>query len=172
MNDNKSGAKLFLCATPIGNLGDITLRAIETLRAADKIYCEDTRNTLKLLNALEIKKPLESCHEHNEQQRAKEIAAEVRGGMTVAFVSDAGMPGVSDPGSRLVREFIREGLPFEVLPGASAMVTAWVASGLPTESLHFIGFLPRSGKERTEAIERLVTERATCVLYELSLIHI
>ena len=147
MNDNKSGAKLFLCATPIGNLGDITLRAIETLRAADKIYCEDTRNTLKLLNALEIKKPLESCHEHNEQQRAKEIAAEVRGGMTVAFVSDAG-------------------LPFEVLPGASAMVTAWVASGLPTESLHFIGFLPRSGKERTEAIERLVTERATCVLYE------
>lgn len=163
---DKIEAKLYLCATPIGNLGDITYRAAETLGKVDRIYCEDTRNTLKLLNALGVKKPLESCHEHNEQQRAAGIASEVRGGMAVAFVSDAGMPGVSDPGSRLVREFIREKLPFEVLPGASAMVTAWVASGLPTDSLYFIGFLPRSGRERTEAVERLISSRATAVLYE------
>ena len=166
MSDNRIEAKLYLCATPIGNLGDITFRAAETLGKVGKIYCEDTRNTLKLLNALGIKKPLESCHEHNEQQRAAEIADEVRGGMAVAFVSDAGMPGVSDPGSRLVREFIRRQLPFEVLPGASAAVTAWVASGLSTESLYFIGFLPRSGRERTEAVERLVSSRATSALYE------
>ena len=164
--NNEISPKLYLCATPIGNLSDVTFRVAETLKAVEKIYCEDTRNTVKLLNALDIKKPLESCHEHNERQRAEQIAEEVASGKAVAFVSDAGMPGVSDPGTRLVQTFIEKGLPFEVLPGASAMVTAWVVSGLPTEKLYFIGFLPRSGAERTEAIEKLLASDATAVLYE------
>ncbi|MBR6006546.1 MAG: 16S rRNA (cytidine(1402)-2'-O)-methyltransferase [Clostridia bacterium] len=164
--NNEILPKLYLCGTPIGNLGDITFRAAETLRKVEKIYCEDTRNTMKLLSALDIKKPLESCHEHNERQRAAQIAAEVRSGKAVAFVSDAGMPGVSDPGSRLVSEFIREGLPFEVVPGPSAVLTAWVASGLPTERLYFVGFLPRTGAERTEAIARIIRSDATSAVYE------
>lgn len=158
--------KLYLCATPIGNLGDVTLRVIETLRGVDKIYCEDTRNTLKLLNALEIKKPLESCHEHNEKLKADRIAEEVRGGASVAFVSDAGMPGISDPGAALVERFIAEGLPYCVLPGASAAVTALVMSGFDTGGMYFVGFLPRSGRERAAAIERVVLSRATAVIYE------
>ena len=168
MNNNELLPKLYLCATPIGNLGDVTLRVLKTLEGADRIYCEDTRNTQKLLNALGIRKqnPLISCHEHTEQRSAAAIANDVRSGRAVAFVSDAGRPGVSDPGSRLVREFIREGLPFEVLPGANAMVTAWVASGLPTERLYFIGFLPRTGSERTEAIGRAIRSDATVALYE------
>ena len=161
-----SDARLYLCATPIGNLGDITYRTVETLRSVSAIYCEDTRNTLKLLNHLEIKKPVYSCHEHNEMQRAKEICGIVREGRAVAFVSDAGMPGVSDPGARLIAEFIAEGLPFEVLPGASAMVNAWLMSGLPTDKLFFRGFLPRDGRERTDAIEELRTVPATSVIYE------
>jgi probable S-adenosylmethionine-dependent methyltransferase, YraL family len=164
--NNEIQPKLYLCATPIGNLSDVTDRVRNTLAAVEKIYCEDTRNTVKLLNALAVKKPLESCHEHNEQQRAGQIAEEVSGGKAVAFVSDAGMPGVSDPGSRLIAEFIKRGLPFEVLPGASAMVTAWVMSGLPTEKLYFAGFLPRSGAERTDAIEKLLAADATAAIYE------
>ena len=164
--NNEISPKLYLCATPIGNLSDVTERVRETLAAVEKIYCEDTRNTVKLLNALGIKKPLESCHEHNEQQRGGQIAEEVAGGKAVAFVSDAGMPGVSDPGSRLIAEFIKKGLPFEVLPGACAMVTAWVMSGLPTEKLSFAGFLPRSGAERAAAIEKILATDATAALYE------
>ena len=163
---SKTEAKLYLCPTPIGNLGDITMRTAATLAAADAVYCEDTRNTLRLLNALGIKKPLFSCHEHTEQRTAAAIIAEVRSGKAIAFVSDAGMPGVSDPGARLVRECIRAGVPFEVLPGASAMVTAWVASGLDTESLLFMGFLPRGGAERAEAIARALRSEATVCLYE------
>lgn len=161
-------AKLYLCATPIGNLGDITRRAERVLMNAERIYCEDTRNTLKLLNALGIRpgQPLRSCHEHNEQRAAAEIAELVRKGGSAAFVSDAGMPGVSDPGSRLVAEFIREGLPFEVLPGASAMVTAWVASGLSTEGLLFLGFLPRTGPERAKMIDAAAKSEVTAMLYE------
>ncbi|MBR4436064.1 MAG: 16S rRNA (cytidine(1402)-2'-O)-methyltransferase [Clostridia bacterium] len=163
---NGIGNKLYLCATPIGNLGDITLRAVETLKGVDKIYCEDTRNTLKLLNALDIKKPLESCHEHNEKLRADRIAAEVRGGMSVAFVSDAGMPGVSDPGAALIEKFIAEGLPYCVLPGASAAITAFVMSGLDTDEMYFVGFLPRSGRERAQKLNRVIRSTATTVIYE------
>ena len=159
-------AKLYLCATPIGNLGDITLRTLETLKAVKRIYCEDTRNTLRLLNALGIKKPLESCHEHNEKSRADRIADEVAAGDAVAFVSDAGMPGVSDPGAELIKAFIERGLPFEVQPGASAMTTAWIMSGLDTKGLLFLGFLPRSGAERAAALERIVRSETTVALYE------
>ncbi|MFR7609332.1 MAG: 16S rRNA (cytidine(1402)-2'-O)-methyltransferase [Christensenellaceae bacterium] len=166
MENKKIPAKLYLCATPIGNLEDITLRCLRILRGAAAVYCEDTRNTLKLMNHFEIKKTLISCHEHNEEQRANEIAERVRGGEAIAFVSDAGMPGVSDPGSRLVRFFVENNLPFEVLPGANAVLTAWVMSGLPTESLYFCGFIPRSGAERSEAVERIKNSEATVVLYE------
>lgn len=157
---------LYLCATPIGNLGDITLRTLETLSRVKRIYCEDTRNTLKLLNAYGIKKPLESCHEHNEKSRAERIAAEVRAGDAVAFVSDAGMPGVSDPGAELINKFVEQGLPFVLQPGASAMTTAWIMSGLPTKSLLFLGFLPRSGAERAEALERIAKSADTVLIYE------
>ena len=166
MENKKIPAKLYLCATPIGNLEDITLRCLRILRGAAAVYCEDTRNTLKLMNHFEIKKTLISCHEHNEEQRANEIAERVRGGEAIAFVSDAGMPGVSDPGSRLVRFFVENNLPFEVLPGANAVLTAWVMSGLPTESLYFCGFIPRSSAERSEAVERIKNSEATVVLYE------
>ena len=166
MENKKIPAKLYLCATPIGNLEDITLRCLRILRGAAAVYCEDTRNTLKLMNHFEIKKTLISCHEHNEEQRANEIAERVRGGEAIAFVSDAGMPGVSDPGSRLVRFFVENNLPFELLPGANAALTAWVMSGLPTESLYFCGFIPRSGAERSEAVERIKNSEATVVLYE------
>lgn len=165
-NASSLAPKLYLCATPIGNLGDITLRTLETLAAVDRIYCEDTRNTLRLLNAYGLKKPLESCHEHNEKSRAERIAAEVRDGAAVAFVSDAGMPGVSDPGAELIKKFIELGLPFELQPGASAMTTAWVMSGLPTKSLLFLGFLPRSGAERAEALERIAKSEDTLLIYE------
>lgn len=158
--------KLYLCATPIGNLGDTTIRTLETLCGVKRIYCEDTRNTLKLLNAFGIKKPLESCHEHNEKSRAERIADEVRAGEAVAFVSDAGMPGVSDPGAELIKRFIELGLPFEVQPGASAMTTAWIMSGLDTKSLLFLGFLPRSGAERTAALERIAASAGTVCIYE------
>ena len=158
--------KLYLCATPIGNLGDITVRTLETLKGVKRIYCEDTRNTIKLLNAFGIKKPLESCHEHNEKGRAERIADEVRAGDAVAFVSDAGMPGVSDPGAELIKRFIELGLPFEVLPGASAMTTAWIISGMDTKSFVFHGFLPRSGAERTEALERIAKSSETACVYE------
>ena len=166
MENKKIPAKLYLCATPIGNLEDITLRCLRILRGAAAVYCEDTRNTLKLMNHFEIKKTLISCHEHNEEQRANEIAERVRGGEAIAFVSDAGMPGVSDPGSRLVRFFVENDLPFEVLPGANAVLTAWVMSGLPTESLYFCGFIPRSGAER------LFFMKAHIVLLQLLLIFL
>lgn len=165
MNDENT-ARLYLCATPIGNLEDITLRVMRVLNEVDAVYCEDTRNTMRLLNHFGIKKPVYSCHEHNEEQRAHELADAVRRGKSVAFVSDAGMPAVSDPGSRLVRVFAEQNLPFEVLPGASAMITAWVMSALPTERLYFCGFLPRNGAKRKSAIEVLRTMPATSVLYE------
>ena len=157
---------LYLCPTPIGNLEDITLRAIHTLSACEAIYCEDTRRTTILLRHLDIKKPLLSCHTHNEAQRAEEIAARVLAGEAVAYVSDAGMPGISDPGERLVRQCIAEGVSFCVLPGPSASLTALVLSGLPTAEAVFAGFLPRGGKERREAIARLARQKGTVIFYE------
>lgn len=159
-------AKLYLCATPIGNLGDISFRVRDILQSADVICCEDTRNTLRLLNHLGIRKPLISCHEHNEAERAAEIADMVRSGKRVAFVSDAGMPAISDPGQRLVREFIAQELPFEVIPGASASLCAAVLSGLSTQRLYFCGFLPRDNVQRSAFLGELRRVSATVIIYE------
>jgi 16S rRNA (cytidine1402-2'-O)-methyltransferase len=143
--------RLVVCPTPIGNLEDVTLRVLRVLREADVVACEDTRHTRKLLDRHGIEARTLSFHEHNERRRARELADRVARGETVALVSDAGTPGVSDPGFVLVRECLARGLPVEVLPGPSAVVTALVASGLPAERWRFAGFLPRKeGELRTE----------------------
>jgi 16S rRNA (cytidine1402-2'-O)-methyltransferase len=140
--------RLVVCPTPIGNLDDVTLRVLSTLAAADLVACEDTRRTGRLLERHGIRRPLVSYHEHNEAPRARELVARIAEGELVALVSDAGMPLIADPGYVLVRECIREELPLEVLPGASAVVTALVASGLPAAHWRFVGFLPRRRAER------------------------
>lgn len=157
---------LYLCATPIGNLGDITLRAVETLERCDMIYCEDTRHSLQLLNHLGIKKPLFSCHEHNEKQRAQEVAALLTAGKEIVYISDAGMPGISDPGCTLVAECIRQDLPYTVLPGASAVVTAAVLSGFPASPFTFFGFLPRDNKEKKQMLSQIADCTHLALLYE------
>ena len=166
---NKEGRlepKLYLCATPIGNLGDITERVLDTLARADVVFCEDTRNTGALLKRFGIKARLESCHEHNEEAAAARAAELIRSDRAAAYVSDAGMPCISDPGERLVRACIDEGLPFEVLPGASAGLTAAIMSGLPTKRIFFVGFLPRENRERAELIAEIKRVTATVVIYE------
>ena len=157
---------LILCATPIGNLGDITLRAVDALRFCDAVYCEDTRRTLQLLNHLEIKKPLVACHQHNERMRAIEVAERVARGETVVYVSDAGMPGISDPGAALIAECIARELPVTVLPGASAVLTAAVLSGLPPQPFTFFGFLPRDGKPKREMLSAVAACNHLAILYE------
>lgn len=157
---------LWLVPTPIGNLDDMTLRAVKTLREADVIVCEDTRHTSPLLKRFDVpKKPLLSYHEHNERDRAREIVARVQAGQRVAMVSDAGMPGISDPGYRAVQACLEAGLVVTALPGASAMVTAAAASGLPTDTLHFAGFPPQK-KGRTAFLEQVLAQRGTVILYE------
>ncbi|MBO4562875.1 MAG: 16S rRNA (cytidine(1402)-2'-O)-methyltransferase [Clostridia bacterium] len=157
---------LYLCATPIGNMGDMTDRVRNTLSAADVIFCEDTRNSGSMLSRLGIKKRLESCHAHNEEAAAERIAELVAGGRAVAYISDAGMPCIADPGERLVRACIERGIRFEVLPGASAGLTAAIMSGLPTGRIYFAGFLPRENRERTELIAEIKRIRATVAVYE------
>lgn len=157
---------LYLCATPIGNLEDITLRVLRVLQEADVIYCEDTRNTLKLLRHFEIAKPLQSYHDHSPEARAQKIADDVRAGRQVALVSDAGMPVISDPGFDLVNLFRRENLPYTVLPGASASLTALVLSGIAADRFLFEGFLPRRKKDLEARLALLDKERATAIIYE------
>lgn len=157
---------LYLCATPIGNLEDITLRVLRVLQEADVIYCEDTRNTLKLLRHFEIVKPLQSYHDHSPEARAQKIADDVRAGRQVALVSDAGMPVISDPGFDLVNLFRRENLPYTVLPGASASLTALVLSGIAADRFLFEGFLPRKKKDLEARLALLDKERATAIIYE------
>ena len=157
---------LYLCATPIGNLEDITYRVVRILGEADVIYAEDTRRTVQLLSHLGLKKPLCSCHEHNEREKAKEIVALAAQGKNVAVVSDAGMPGISDPGAEVVAAAIEAGVPFTVAPGASAAVTSVVLSGLPCGRFVFEGFLPREKKPRRERLALLKAETRTTVLYE------
>lgn len=157
---------LYLCATPIGNLEDITLRVLRVLQEADIIYCEDTRNTLKLLRHFEIAKPLQSYHDHSPEARAQKIADDVRAGRQVALVSDAGMPVISDPGFDLVNLFRRENLPYTVLPGASASLTALVLSGIAADRFLFEGFLPRKKKDMEARLALLDKERATAIIYE------
>ena len=155
--------RLLVCPTPIGNLQDVTLRVLEALREADAVLCEDTRHTGLLLERHGIAGQLLSLHEHNERARAGELVERIRDGAVLALVSDAGMPLISDPGFVLVRECIAAGLPVEVLPGASAVITALVASGLPGERWSFVGFLPRKRGE----LERLLGEaRETLVAFE------
>jgi 16S rRNA (cytidine1402-2'-O)-methyltransferase len=156
---------LVVVPTPIGNLEDITLRALRRLREADLLACEDTRRTGRLLAHYEIKKPLLAYHEHNEERLAQELAEKARQEV-VALVSDAGTPLVSDPGYRLLSACIEAGVEVEVLPGPSAFVTAFVASGLPPDEVVFLGFLPRKGREREEILERVAREEATFVFFE------
>ncbi|MDO4544493.1 MAG: 16S rRNA (cytidine(1402)-2'-O)-methyltransferase [Clostridia bacterium] len=157
---------LYLCATPIGNLGDITLRVIDALQNCDAVYCEDTRQTAKLLNHLEIKKPVVSCHKHNEQFRAEELIARLKNGENICYCSDAGMPAVSDPGEVLVRSCIEHELDFTVLPGASAVLSAAVLSGLPMQPFTFFGFMPRDNKAQAEMLETIRACSHLCLLYE------
>jgi 16S rRNA (cytidine1402-2'-O)-methyltransferase len=156
---------LVIVPTPIGNLEDITLRALRTLREADLIACEDTRRTGKLLTHYEVKKPLLAYHEHNEARLATNLAKRART-EKVALVSDAGTPLVSDPGYRLLRACIEANVEVEALPGPSAATTALVASGLPADVVVFTGFLPRKGRERRELLERISGELSTFVLFE------
>jgi 16S rRNA (cytidine1402-2'-O)-methyltransferase len=161
------GGVLVLVATPIGNLGDLSPRAVEALSTADVIYCEDTRHSRKLLTHAGITGVrLRSLHQHNEADRIDEVIASVAGGRTVAVVSDAGMPGISDPGSRLVAAAAAAGLTISVIPGPSAGLAALVTSGLPTDRFCFDGFLPRSGQERRRRLAALADETRTTVLFE------
>ncbi|HEX6710350.1 MAG TPA: 16S rRNA (cytidine(1402)-2'-O)-methyltransferase [Rubrobacter sp.] len=156
---------LTVIPTPIGNLEDITLRALRHLREADLVACEDTRRTGRLLAHYEIKKDLVAYHEHNEGRLAPELAERAKTGR-IALVTDAGTPLVSDPGYRLVRACIEAGVEIEVLPGPSALTTALVASGLPADTVVFTGFPPRKGRERTALLQRIATEPSTFVLFE------
>jgi 16S rRNA (cytidine1402-2'-O)-methyltransferase len=158
--------RLYLVATPIGNLEDITYRAVRVLGEVDLIACEDTRQTRKLLDHYAISRPTISYHEHNEAKRAAELAERMSAGATVALVSDAGMPLVSDPGYRLVRAAIAAGIPVEPIPGPSAALTALAGSGLPTDTFHFAGFLPAKSGQRARALEALKEEPATLIFYE------
>lgn len=158
--------RLYLVPTPIGNLKDITLRALETLRDVDIIAAEDTRQTLKLLNHFEIKKPLLSYHKFNEQIKSDKIIEILAEGKNIALVSDAGTPGISDPGSVIVQRCIEEGIGFEVLPGATAITTALVYSGLDTTKFLFRGFLPRENKERRMIADQLMLSQETIIFYE------
>jgi 16S rRNA (cytidine1402-2'-O)-methyltransferase len=158
--------RLYVVATPIGNLEDITYRAVRVLKECDVIACEDTRQTKKLLDHYAISKPTVSYHEHNEAERTADLMVRLRGGATVALVSDAGVPLVSDPGYRLVHAAVDEGIRVEPIPGPSALLTALSASGLPTDEFHFAGFLPPKSGQRTRALEALREMPATLVFYE------
>jgi 16S rRNA (cytidine1402-2'-O)-methyltransferase len=160
------GPKLYLVATPIGNLEDITLRALRILKEVDLIACEDTRQTQKLLNHYGIEKRTVSYHEHNEMTRAAELIVDVERGASIALVTDAGMPGISDPGFRLITLAIRHHVPVVPVPGATAFLAALVASGLPTDSFRFSGFLPPKRGKRREVLENILGSPRTQVFYE------
>ena len=169
MNDESLAPGLYLVATPIGNLEDITLRALRVLRSVDRIACEDTRQTRKLLDRYGIATPTISSHEHNEAERSRQLLEELKNGARIAVVSDAGTPGISDPGMILAQAAIAEGIAVYPIPGASAVLAAVVASGLNTERFAFIGFLPPKAGARRTALEDLANateERTTLVFYE------
>ncbi len=157
---------LYVVATPIGNLGDITLRALETLRSVDLIAAEDTRHTLGLLSHYDIHKPVVSYYEHNKMSRGPELIEKLRGGAEIALVSDAGMPGISDPGHELIRDAIQADVPVTVIPGAVAGITALVLSGFPTDRFVFEGFVSQDKKERKQFRARLKQETRTAIIYE------
>src|SRR5271166_6806443 len=157
---------LYLVGTPIGNLEDITLRALKTLKSVDLIACEDTRQTLKLLSHYGVQKPTVSYHEHNELTRAAELVVHLESGDNIALVTDAGTPGVSDPGYRLVALAVRHHIPVVPIPGPSAFLSALVASGLPTDSFRFSGFLPAKAGARRTALEAILDSPLTQIFYE------
>ena len=157
---------LYLVATPIGNLEDITLRAVRTLRECDVVAAEDTRRTGQLLKHFEISKPMLSYYQFNEARRSEEILERLKAGQKVALVTDAGSPGISDPGERVVRAAVAARLRVEAVPGPTALVAALTASGLPTDEFHFIGFLPHKSGQRRKQLERLKGFSGTIVLYE------
>ena len=157
---------LYLCATPIGNLGDITYRAVEMLRAADVIAAEDTRHTRGLLAHYDIHTPMTSYHEHNKEEKGVELIARMRAGETVVCVSDAGLPGIADPGGDLARRAIAEGIPVTPLPGANAALSALICAGLPLDGFTFVGFLPRKEKKRREVLTRIAAYPETLIFYE------
>ena len=158
--------KLYLVATPIGNLEDITLRAINVLKNVDLIAAEDTRHTLKLLNHLEISKPMISCHRHNENEKLNKIIEKIKEGKNIAIVSDAGTPGISDPGEEVVKEAIKENIQIIPIPGACAAINALIASGIDTKEFYFLGFLPLNKKLRKEKLNEIKNNNKTIILYE------
>lgn len=157
---------LYVCGTPIGNMEDITLRVLRTLKEVDLIAAEDTRQSVKLLNYYDIKTPLTSYHEHNKETKGPKLVEMLKEGKNIAIVTDAGMPGISDPGEDLVTLCYDEGVPVTVVPGATAVITALVLSGLNTRSYVFEGFLPANKKQRREILDRLCSETRTAVIYE------
>ncbi|MBO5371456.1 MAG: 16S rRNA (cytidine(1402)-2'-O)-methyltransferase [Lachnospiraceae bacterium] len=158
--------KLFLCATPIGNLEDITMRVLRTLKEVDLIAAEDTRNSIRLLNHFEIKTPLTSYHEYNKIDKAYQLIEKMREGKNIALITDAGTPGISDPGEDLVRICYEEGIEVTSLPGAAACITALTMSGLPTRRFAFEAFLPRDKKERVEVLKEMTEDTRTLIVYE------
>lgn len=167
MSDNITGqGMLYLCATPIGNLEDITFRVIRTLKEVDLIAAEDTRNSIKLLNHFEIKTPMTSYHEHNKVEKAKVLVDKMRAGTNIALITDAGTPGISDPGEELVRQCHEAGIQVTSLPGAAACITALTMSGQQTRRFVFEAFLPFDKKERADVLEELKNETRTIIIHE------
>ena len=158
--------KLYVCATPIGNLEDITYRTLRVLNEVDLIAAEDTRHSIKLLNHFEISKPLTSYHEHNKDSKGGYLINKLLEGENIALISDAGMPGISDPGEEVIKQAIENNIEIEVLPGATASITALVGSGLETAKFAFEGFLDRDKKRRREQLEEIKHEKRTIILYE------
>ena len=165
MEQHKTGT-LYLCATPIGNLEDITYRVLRTLKEVDLIAAEDTRNSIRLLNHFEIKTPMTSYHEYNKIDKAYQLVAKMREGKNIALITDAGTPGISDPGEDIVRICYEEGIPVTSLPGAAACITALTMSGLPTRRFAFEAFLPKDKKAHQAVLEELKTETRTIIIYE------
>lgn len=165
MEQHKTGT-LYLCATPIGNLEDITYRVLRTLKEVDLIAAEDTRNSIRLLNHFEIKTPMTSYHEYNKIEKTYQLVAKMREGKNIALITDAGTPGISDPGEDIVRICYEEGIPVTSLPGAAACITALTMSGLPTRRFAFEAFLPKDKKEHQAVLEELKTETRTIIIYE------
>lgn len=157
---------LYIVATPIGNLDDITIRALQILKKVDIIAAEDTRHTLKLLNHFQIAKPLVSYYKQTEKQKSNQLINELKAGKNIALVSDAGTPGISDPGEVIIKKAIEEGITVTPIPGACAMINALVASGLSSKEFTFIGFLPVNKSEKEEKLKNLIYEKSTLIFYE------
>jgi len=163
---NKEAGELFLCATPIGNLEDMPVRAVRIMKEADLIAAEDTRNSIKLINHFEIDTPMTSYHEYNKVDKAKVLVDKMLAGQTVALITDAGTPGISDPGEELVRQAVQAGINVTSVPGPAACINALIISGLPTRRFVFEAFLPSDKKERAAVLEELSHETRTMIIYE------